>query len=129
MVAVEIDRDLAAMLRQRFEENEEFKLIEGDAYYAFSSVFFYTNRQALLWNGRTANLEYGSYAPTAPHVFIGDRDFRELWLSDDRYYLLADHEDLPYLQELVGAPGTSVSFQTVAGQVSSDVESKTTSTQ
>ena len=84
------------------------KLIEADAYYAFSSVFFYTNRQALLWNGRRENLEYGSYAPTAPHVFIGDRDFRELWLSDDRYYLLADHEDLPYLQELVGAPALHI---------------------
>ena len=84
------------------------KLIEADAYYAFSSVFFYTNRPALLWNGRRDNLEYGSNAPTAPHVFIGDPDFRELWLSDDRYYLLADHEDLPYLQELVGAGSVHV---------------------
>ncbi|HSU87886.1 MAG TPA: glycosyltransferase family 39 protein [Terriglobia bacterium] len=84
------------------------KLIEADAYYAFSSVFFYTNRQALLWNGRRDNLEYGSYAPTAPHVFIGDPDFRDLWLSDERYYLLADHEDLPYLQELVGAPALHI---------------------
>ena len=48
------------------------KLIEADAYYAFSSVFFYANRQALLWNGRRENLEYGSYAPGAPAVFIGD---------------------------------------------------------
>jgi len=84
------------------------KLIEADAYYAFSSVFFYTNRQVLLWNGRRENLEYGSYAPTAPHVFIGDRDFRQLWLSDDRYYLLADHEDLPCLQELVGEPALHI---------------------
>ena len=84
------------------------KLIEADAYYAFSSVFFYTNRQALLWNGRRDNLEYGSNAPTAPHVFIGDPDFRDLWLSDERYYLLADHEDLPYLQELVGAPALHI---------------------
>jgi len=84
------------------------KLIEADAYYAFSSVFFYTNRQALLWNGRRDNLEYGSNAPTAPHVFIDDPDFRDLWLSDERYYLLADHEDLPYFQELVGAPALHI---------------------
>jgi hypothetical protein len=84
------------------------KLIEADAYYAFSSVFFYTNRQALLWNGRRDNLEYGSNAPTAPHVFIGNPEFRQLWLSDDRYYLLADHEDLPYLQELVGVSALHV---------------------
>ena len=55
------------------------KLIEADAYYAFSSVFFYTNRSALLWNGRVDNLEYGSYAPGAPQVFIDDAKFEKLW--------------------------------------------------
>src|SRR6266404_9787962 len=64
------------------------KLIEADAYYAFSSVFFYTNRQAVLWNGRRDNLEYGSYAPGAPQVFIGDGEFQKLWQSNERYYLL-----------------------------------------
>jgi 4-amino-4-deoxy-L-arabinose transferase-like glycosyltransferase len=78
------------------------RLIEADAYYAFSSVFFYTNRRALLWNGRRENLEYGSYAPGAPQVFIGDADLRILWQSGERYYLLADHEDLPHIRDLVG---------------------------
>lgn len=78
------------------------KLIEADAYYAFSSVFFYTNRRALLWNGRRENLEYGSYAPGAPQVFIGDSDLQTLWRSNERYYLLADHEDLPHIRDLVG---------------------------
>jgi len=77
-------------------------LIEADAYYTFSSVFFYTNRRALLWNGRVENLEYGSYAPGAPHVFIGDCDFQQLWRSAERYYLLAQESDLPHVQELVG---------------------------
>src|SRR5688500_10679058 len=31
VVAVEIDRDLAAMLRQRYAEQPKFRLIEGDA--------------------------------------------------------------------------------------------------
>ena len=49
------------------------KLIVDDQYYTFSSVFFYTNRRALLLNGRVNNLEYGSYAPDAPQdVFIDD---------------------------------------------------------
>ena len=43
-----------------------------DQYYTFSSIFFYTNRTALLLNGRNNNLEYGSYAPGAPNVFIND---------------------------------------------------------
>ena len=42
------------------------ELIVDDQYYTFSSVFFYSNRTALLLNGRVNNLEYGSYAPGAP---------------------------------------------------------------
>ncbi len=78
------------------------KLIEADAYYAFSSVFFYAQQPALLWNGRVDNLEYGSYAPGAPQVFIGDADFQRLWQSGDRYYLLARAEDVPRIETLVG---------------------------
>ena len=44
------------------------KLIVDDQYYTFSSVFFYTNRRALLLNGRVNNLVYGSYAPDAPRT-------------------------------------------------------------
>ena len=84
------------------------RLIEADAYYAFSSVFFYTNRQALLWNGRKDNLEYGSHAPGAAQVFIGDADLQSLWRSSDRYYLLANHEDLPRIHDLVGASSVHV---------------------
>jgi len=78
------------------------KLIEADEYYAFSSVFFYTNRTALLWNGRKENLEYGSYAPGAPPMFIDDARFRQLWCGEERYYLLADHQDLPHVKSLAG---------------------------
>jgi len=83
-------------------------LIEADAYYAFSSVFFYTNRTALLWNGRINNLEYGSYAPNAPQVFIDDSQFATRWHSGDRYYLLAWGADLPHLQALVGSENLHV---------------------
>jgi 4-amino-4-deoxy-L-arabinose transferase-like glycosyltransferase len=77
-------------------------LIEANAYYAFSSVFFYTNQRALLWNGREGNLEYGSYAPGAPDVFIDDTKLQQLWRSPDRYYLLTYDNDMPRLQQLVG---------------------------
>ena len=77
-------------------------LIEADAYYNFSSVFFYANRNALLLNGRINNLEYGSYAPNAPQVFIGDAQFANLWNSADRCYLLASDDDLPHINSLVG---------------------------
>lgn len=78
------------------------QLIVDDQYYAFSSIFFYTNRTALLLNGRVTNLEYGSYAPDAPHVFINDADFKKLWLTGDRFYVVADHSAVPRFEELVG---------------------------
>ncbi len=78
------------------------KLIVDDQYYSFSSIFFYTNRTALLLNGRVNNLEYGSYAPGAPNVFIGDADFERLWKSPERYYLVADSTAIPRLQKLAG---------------------------
>ncbi|MDQ2900143.1 MAG: glycosyltransferase family 39 protein, partial [Acidobacteriota bacterium] len=81
----------------------EGKLIVDDQYYSFSSVFFYSNRTALLLNGRLNNLEYGSYAPGAPKVFIGDADFERLWKSGERYYLVAGGPAVPRLEKLAGA--------------------------
>ena len=89
-------------LAQRLEQSPPGQLIEADAYYAFSSVFFYTNRTALLLNGRMNNLEYGSYAPGAPDVFIDDNRFVSLWSTDARYFLLAYGTDMPHLEQLVG---------------------------
>jgi hypothetical protein len=78
------------------------ELIEADAYYAFSSVFFYTGRTALLLNGRYNNLEYGSYAPNAPNVFIDDKKFVWLWAQPARYYLLAYAAEYAHARQLVG---------------------------
>jgi len=89
-------------LAERLLMSPPGQLIEADSYYAFSSVFFYTNRTALLLNGRNNNLEYGSYAPGAPDVFIDDRKFASLWTAAPRCYLLAYGADMPHLEELVG---------------------------
>ena len=95
-------------LAQALQKAPAGRLIEADAYYAFSSVFFYTNRTALLLNGRSNNLEYGSYAPGAPDVFIDDHKFVVLWNQPSRWYLLAYGTELPHLQQLVGAPNLYV---------------------
>jgi 4-amino-4-deoxy-L-arabinose transferase-like glycosyltransferase len=80
------------------------KLILDDQYYTWSSVIFYTNRRALLLNGRVNNLEYGSNAPDAPQdVFIDDRDFARLWPSPDRYYILVEKPSMSRLEKLVGS--------------------------
>jgi 4-amino-4-deoxy-L-arabinose transferase-like glycosyltransferase len=79
------------------------ELIVDDQYYSFSSVFFYTNRRALLLNGRVNNLEYGSYAPDAPKgVFIDDRECQRRWREARRYYLVAAGPATPRLKGLLG---------------------------
>ena len=77
------------------------QLILDGGYYSFSSVFFYTGRTALLLNGRVNNLEYGSYAPGSPSVFIGDARFTELWSKPERSYVLTDADDLSRLTRIV----------------------------
>jgi Dolichyl-phosphate-mannose-protein mannosyltransferase len=89
-------------LAESLQQSPPGQLIEADAYYAFSSVFFYTGRSALLLNGRENNLEYGSHAPGAPDVFIDDARFISLWNESARYYLITYGTDLPHLEELVG---------------------------
>lgn len=90
-------------LAQSLMKSPSGQLVEANAYYAFSSVFFYTGRTALLLNGRVNNLEYGSYAPGAPDVFIDDANFSVLWQSRSRCYLLAYGSEKSRLENLVGA--------------------------
>jgi len=90
-------------LAEAILKSPEGTLIVDRHYYYFSSVFFYTNRTALLLNGRFFNLEYGAYAPGAPDVFIDDQQFRDLWLRPDRYYIVAKDSAKPRLEGLVSA--------------------------
>jgi hypothetical protein len=78
-------------------------VIFDNQYYTFSSVFFYTNVRGLLLNGRVNNLEYGSYAPDAPQVFIDDREFQRRWALAERHYLLIEGPELPRIERLVGS--------------------------
>ena len=68
---------------------------------AISSLLFYTEDKCLMLNGRYFNLEYGSYAPDAPPVFINDDDFSRLWSQPERWYLALTDDDLPHVQKLV----------------------------
>ncbi len=65
-------------------------LILDDPYHEFSSLGFYTHKSPLMLNGRVNNLEYGSYAPGAGHVFIDDRRFLELWNGPQRWYIASE---------------------------------------
>jgi len=79
------------------------KLIVDNQYYTFSSVFFYANSpQALLLNGRVNNLEYASYAPGAPSVFIDDEELQKLWPGEARYYLVIEKPSVPRVEKILG---------------------------
>jgi 4-amino-4-deoxy-L-arabinose transferase-like glycosyltransferase len=104
LAMVEFDPYLSSRpLAEALDHSPPGKLIVDHEYYAFSSVFFYANRKALLLNGRVNNLEYGSNAPGAPAVFIKDPDLPDLWNGSERCYLVTFEEDLPRLKRLVGA--------------------------
>ncbi len=90
-------------LAEAILKSPEGTLIVDHHYYTFSSIFFYTNRTALLRNGRFNNLEYGAYAPGAPDVFIDDSQFENLWLKPERSYIVANQNVVPRLESMVGA--------------------------
>jgi hypothetical protein len=84
------------------------QLLVDHHYYTFSSVFFYMNSTAPLVNGRLHNLEYGSYAPGAPDIFLNDAQLAEDWRKPERYYLVADHLQMPRFEKLMGAENLNV---------------------
>jgi 4-amino-4-deoxy-L-arabinose transferase-like glycosyltransferase len=92
-------------LAQALNRAPEGGLIVDDPYYEMSAIFFYTNRTALILNGRKNNLEYGSYSPGAPAVFIGDEGFVERWKSPERWYVASEDEHVDRLRKLVGNGG------------------------
>jgi 4-amino-4-deoxy-L-arabinose transferase-like glycosyltransferase len=78
------------------------KLIVDHHYYTFSSVIFYTNQDPWLLNGKFNNLEYGAAAPGAPAVFLNDSEFKTLWSSKNRYYLVASQKGVDRIEDVVG---------------------------
>jgi hypothetical protein len=77
-------------------------IIVDTQYWLLSTIPFYTGQSELMLNGRWNNLEYGSNAPGCPNVFIDDAQFRQLWLSPQRYYIVTKDANAPRLEQLVG---------------------------
>src|SRR4051794_14218469 len=95
-------------LAEAINRGPKGELIVDHHYYDFSSVFFYTNRTALLLNGRFNNLVYGSYAPGAPPVFIDDAQFEERWREAGRFYIVAELSGVKRLEKLIGRQALNV---------------------
>ena len=84
------------------------EVIFDNQYYMFSSVFFYANTRGWLLNGRVNNLEYGSYAPGAPAVFLDDAQFARRWRGSQLHYLLIEGPSVPRVEKLVGEDALQV---------------------
>jgi 4-amino-4-deoxy-L-arabinose transferase-like glycosyltransferase len=89
-------------LAEAILQSPDGKLIVDHNYWALSSITFYVDREVLILNGRYFNLEYGSYAPGAPDIFIDDARFKRLWLGSQRYYLVTYQPKLQQFTDLVG---------------------------
>ena len=91
------------LLAEKLRQEPRGNIIIDGAYYPFSALLYYSGQNALLLNGRFNNLEYGSYAPGAPHVFIDDAEFHRLWSSPRRYYFATDGSQLDALRKSAGS--------------------------
>jgi hypothetical protein len=84
-------------------KSPEGGLVIDHHYYTFSSVFFYTDRRALLLNGKVNNLIYGAASPGAPPVFVSDAELAKLWRTPQRWYVVVGDSTWPRFEKLVGS--------------------------
>jgi 4-amino-4-deoxy-L-arabinose transferase-like glycosyltransferase len=82
---------LAKEIMQYFHPGD--KIAFYGEYDAASSIGFYTGQQILLFNGRYNGLEFGSYYPDAPHIFLDDHTFWPLWRGNERVFLVVPPEE------------------------------------
>jgi 4-amino-4-deoxy-L-arabinose transferase-like glycosyltransferase len=81
-------RSLAAHIDREYKDGDVI-VINGE-YEGGSSINFYTRRMVHILNGRSANLEYGSYFKDAPGIFLNDDDLARMWAGSNRVYLFTD---------------------------------------
>lgn len=70
-----------------------------------SSVIFYTHQKlqhpALLINGRSSSMIWGSYYPDAPKIFLEDQDLTKLWGSGERKWLFVEGRRTEQVKQLL----------------------------
>jgi hypothetical protein len=77
-------------------------MIYGDQANA-SSIIFYTHRQALLVNGRSSSMIWGSDYPDAPHIFLNDAELLAMWGQGPRKFLFVPDDAHRHVEEMLGA--------------------------
>jgi len=79
-----------------------------------SSVIFYTNRRALLVDGRRSTLVWGSYYPDAPHIFLTDADLVSIWGNGPCNWLFVPEDSHDHVESLLG--NRAIVIQRLAGK-------------
>jgi hypothetical protein len=67
-----------------------------------SSVIFYTHRQALLVEGRTTSMLWGSCYPDAPDIFLQDGELVKSWGQGQRKWLFVPGNRHEHVRALLG---------------------------
>jgi hypothetical protein len=80
-------KPLADELR-RYLKPDDVVALYGE-YYGGCALAFYVHRHVILYNGQYGGLEFGSYYPDAPKVFLDDHEFPALWNGARRVFLFA----------------------------------------
>ena len=78
-------RDLAESIK-KYLQPEDQVVLYGD-FYSGCTISYYTHRKTWLYNGRYYGLEFGSYYPDAPRIFLTDNDFPAFWRGPHRVFL------------------------------------------
>jgi len=95
-------RALAEAIDREYKQGDVI-VINGE-YEGGSSINFYTRKMVYILNGRSANLEYGSFFEDAPRIFLDDGELAKLWSSSSRVFLFTDSPELDEVTRSVRGP-------------------------
>jgi hypothetical protein len=95
-------RSLAETIDREYQQGDVI-VINGE-YEGGSSINFYTRKMVHILNGRSANLEYGSYFEDAPQVFIDNQGLAKMWTDSARVFLFTDSSKVDELTLALGGP-------------------------
>lgn len=76
-------------------------ILYGDQSYG-SSILFYTQRHAYLVDGRSSSMEWGSYYPDAPHIFLNDAQLLSMWGHGPRKFLFVPPDYRAHVEKILG---------------------------
>jgi 4-amino-4-deoxy-L-arabinose transferase-like glycosyltransferase len=92
-------KPLALAIKERLKPGDVV-VINGE-YQGGSSIGFYLPQKVLLLNGRMTGLEFGSYYPDAPPVFIDDGEIARLWQGERRIFLFTPDRQAERVKQVI----------------------------